>query len=588
MDTGKTQKMDVCTDQPLIAPFEHIALAFSGGGFRAAAFGGGVLSYLNTVNFPDHLNQMENCSLLSKVRFISSASGGTIANALFALFTAENKDFGEYYVFLLKALQGEKLLTAALGYLNNDQVWKSREFKNRNMINSFALTYDSDLLFNGKTLESLVQKEDSRHHLEEVCFGATEFYTGLPFRQQVKTKKDQAGGFFYGNYNVNLDIASSKDLKLADILAASSCFPAGFEPIVFPDDFCHGDLKPGQFKDKLKMWPQTHTKAEQEFIAAGKLGLMDGGITDNQALESLMMADERRSGSFDFMLINDVGSYFMEPYKIPEKSSSTGWTLKTFITIGIIILLAGAGALYYSFQESITWLACLATILFLLPASFLILLYWLDRQLHSKSNKSALNLEHNFSEKVVDDVISAFRKTPLRAIQQMLKDRANSMLILNTDVFMKRIRQILYNKFYGSPRWNNRGKGNHIYDLATNHQQGRHERDKVLVISEEIQKVAQRAADMPTTLWFDQHRSAGDKQLAGIIACGQFTTCYNLLDYVLKLEKSGLSFDAGYSERLAHIKTALQKDWDAFNKNPFWLYNQMADLNTEIYKVQKD
>lgn len=588
MDSGKKQKIDVCKDIPLTTPFEHIALAFSGGGFRAAAFGGGVLSYLNAVNFPDHLNQLENCSLLSKVRFISSASGGTIPNALFALFTAEDKDFGEYYVFLLKALQGERLLTSALGNLNNDQVWKSRKFKNRNMINSFALTYDTDLVFNEKTLDSLVQKEGSQHNLEEVCFGATEFYTGLPFRQQVKTKKNQTADFYYGNYNVNLELESTKKLKLADILAASSCFPAGFEPIVFPDDFCYGDIKPEQFKSKLKMWPQTNTKSEQEFITEGKLGLMDGGITDNQALESLMLADGRRTGPFDFMLINDVGSYFMEPYKVPKQSPLNGWTLKTFITIAIITLLAGSGALYISFQQSITWLACVATIFFLLPAAFLILLYWIDRQLHSKSNKSALNLEHNFSEKVVDDLISAFRKTPLAAIRQMLKDRANSMLILNTDVFMKRIRQILYNKFYGSPRWSNRGKGNHIYDLATNHQAGRKERDKVLTISDKIQEIAQQAADMATTLWFDQHRLTGDKQLARIIACGQFTTCYNLLDYVLKLEQSGLSFDTEYSERLAQIKTSLQNDWADFNKDPFWLYNQMAHLDSEIYKVLPD
>ncbi|HEY0175844.1 MAG TPA: hypothetical protein VGC08_05660, partial [Pedobacter sp.] len=471
----------------------------------------------------------------------------------------------------------------------------------RNLINSSALAYDSDLLFNGKTLGSLVQKEGSRHGLEEVCFGATEFYTGLPFRQQAKTIKDDITDpyFFYGNYYVNLDQDNAKDLKLADILAASSCFPAGFEPIVFPDDFCYGEMKPDQFKNRLHMWPQTHSKAEQDFIAAGKLGLMDGGITDNQGLESLMQADQRRRERqdipgqqentkfkpFDLMLINDVGSYYMDPYKVPEKSQSTGWTLKTFINIGIIVLLAGTGTLYTSFVRSSVWLACLGTLLFFLPAIFLILLFWLDRQLHSKSNKSALNLEHNFSEKVVNDLTGAFRKAPLVTIQQMLKDRGNSMLILNTDVFLKRIRQILYNKFYETERWRNRGKGNHIYDLATDHQQGRSTRDEVMAVSEKIMETAQQASDMATTLWFDRQQAASNKQLAVLLACGQFTTCYNLLDYVMKVERSGLLFDQEYTDRIAFIKASLQKDWKAFNEDPFWLYNQLAEADPGIMKI---
>src|ERR1700743_3675644 len=39
---------------PFTMPFEHIALAFSGGGFRAASFSLGVLAYLDRVKFDDH------------------------------------------------------------------------------------------------------------------------------------------------------------------------------------------------------------------------------------------------------------------------------------------------------------------------------------------------------------------------------------------------------------------------------------------------------------------------------------------------------------------------------------------------------
>ena len=42
---ANAQKVHVSAD--CLQPFENIGLAFSGGGFRAASFGLGVLSYLN-------------------------------------------------------------------------------------------------------------------------------------------------------------------------------------------------------------------------------------------------------------------------------------------------------------------------------------------------------------------------------------------------------------------------------------------------------------------------------------------------------------------------------------------------------------
>ncbi len=299
------------------APFEHIALAFSGGGFRAAAYSLGVLSYLNTVSFKEGNEQKK---LLDKVTYLSSASGGSIATSLFTFYSARGKSFDEYYKKLFTQLSDDVLLKNALNILKSENEWKERPGKSRNLINAFALAYDR-YLFDKATLESVLPEnnEEAKTHIEEVCFNATEFIYGLLFHQQVKLKKDSYNDsyFFYGNYLTHLEREISYKIRLSDIVAASSCFPAAFEPIIFPDDFVNPHLTAEELRKGLHIQAQRDDMRERKFIKEKTLGLMDGGITDNQGLESMMEADSRRQKKetdflpFDLMLVNDVASYFM-------------------------------------------------------------------------------------------------------------------------------------------------------------------------------------------------------------------------------------------------------------------------------------
>ena len=76
--------------------------------------------------------------------------------------------------------------------------------------------------------------KDNIKHIEQVCFNATDFSFGLTYRFQNQ-------GFF-GNsplYNSNrseVDALRHK-VQFSDAIASSSCFPLGFEPLVFPDDY---------------------------------------------------------------------------------------------------------------------------------------------------------------------------------------------------------------------------------------------------------------------------------------------------------------------------------------------------------------
>jgi hypothetical protein len=135
----------------------------------------------------------------------------------------------------------------------------------------------------------------------------------------------------------------------------------------------------------------------------------------------------------------------------------------------------------------------------------------------------------------------------------------------------------LYNRFYGSPEWKNRGKGNHIYDLAFSSDIYRAKNPPptpFLNPSRAMQVVAQTAFNMGTTLWFDETSVRQQHSQACIIACGQFTTCYNLLGYIEKLLLDQSAYDRVYLTRLNNLKLQLTEDYTYFKTDPFFMYNR--------------
>jgi hypothetical protein len=384
--------------------------------------------------------------------------------------------------------------------------------------------------------------------------------------------------FKFGNENIFLSQLVAGKYKIGDVLAASSCFPAGFEPIVFPEDFTYEGLTEDELKNGLTMIPQTGDKEESAFIAEKNVGFMDGGITDNQGLQSMMYADGRRQRHettfkpFDLMLVNDVGSYFIKPYVNPSQPKHTGISLGGVNWIATLCFLVAAIAIFFGFYCHLVWLGLLGGVLIVLPALFL----WAVSSLKSKILGTSSPLLKSFTEKIIRLLIHYLTKTPLVVLKQMMTARVDSVLLLNMSVFLKRIRQLLYNTFYGSPQWKNRGKGNHIYDLAFSSDLYRKKNPPpapYLEPSRDIQIVAQTAFNMGTTLWFDEANIKQQHSEACIIACGQFTTCYNLLCYIERLFITPSGYDAAYLGRLNSLKTQMMADYERFKADPFFMYN---------------
>lgn len=635
----------------LATPFKHIALAMSGGGFRAGTFSLGVLSYLKQVSYFDANNPTQ--TLLENVTYLSSASGGTITTSTYALSVATGQDFNSYYAFMNEGMNGNVLVEKALELLNNKEVWFSRPGKERNIINSFALAYD-ELLLDRQKVAAL--KINPTSHLEEVCFNTTEFYNGLLFRQSIKLKPDSNTGdqeqFLYGNYKLHLDHDVAENLYLSDILAASSCFPGGFEPIVFPSDFTdqtttkrkllnglHVTLEECNWSELNRMYgahvvERIYNSMKQpvdpaNFIATLKkepiqdhfrVSFMDGGITDNQGLESMVQANKRRASGcsnfqpFDLMMVCDVDSHYIPPFETPQKTNPGFWTIYRYLTlfwsllgISLTAFLLIIFKVLFDDQPIVQGIfGTLSGSMILISLFLLYQVYNTKKRITRQVNGSGIGLDEIFGKHIRDLLFKFFGRVPLSRLTFLLKVRVTSLLYISSNVFMARIRYLLYEQFFDQNNLKRTGrvKSNHIYDLAFSNdcnREGKYTTEHIP--SKTMQAVAEYAMNMPTTLWFSQdgqHR----KMQAAITACGQFTTCYNLLDYIWKLkidytklhdkvnnlpdqlqgEAEKQTDRSVYGQlskteqkRVDAIETVLKNHFEHFKSNPFWLYNQLGE-----------
>jgi len=76
---------------------------------------------------------------------------------------------------------------------------------------------------------------------------------------------------------------------------------------------------------------------------------------------------------------------------------------------------------------------------------------------------------------------------------------------------------------------------------------------------------------MGTTLWFDKEDRDND-QLANIIKTGQFTTCMNLLEYVISMERKKVGLGKNQLDNVLMIKAQLVRDINLFKSDPGFLF----------------
>ena len=589
----------------------RIALSFSGGGFRAAAFTLGCTTYLNKIIY-------DNAPLLHKVRFISSASGGSITNLTLSAMLREGHDFKTIYRHLLERLNGTDLMDKVFEVLNDQRAWKDRPGKSRNLINAFAMVYD-DWFFNHAAFETLSRPvPDGQFVIEEVCINTTEFTNGLNFRWGNGTG-------LVGNKYISFrdGLTGAAKIKLGDILATSSCFPAGFEPIMFPADFANQDVSANMLRSGI-IQRNNFTEAEVTTFNDQNdinFGFMDGGIDDNQGIYAFLLADQRKGAQYDFYFTCDVTSnYVNDPFTYPEPVkgkafdrtgndflrgllNKIGWYFGITAIVLLLSIVAAVKCFWTPVALPIAGVAFAAICLPLIAAC--ILKSWIKKLLTilfpSPGGSGTWGIIFNKYK-------SKLWKLRLSQILTMLMARATSVLLLADTIYLKRIRQLSYNYLYAvkandvykkdiaannaivPPGIINTGKlwEDHIaqttvYKLATKNDgllqaelqagcldkiplSGSDNRSvyKVLYpISPALRAHADIATAMDTTLWFDANQQKNES-LKSLIITGQATMCFNLLRIAYRFgntDPSWLAFRAG-----------LIADWEQFRNKPDWLY----------------
>ena len=259
---------------------EGIALALSGGGYRAMVFHLGALLRLNEVG------------LLGKLARVSSVSGGSITAAALAMSWNELRfkdgiaDNLQIVVDRVRALAATTIdAGAVIGGILLPGAISDR----------VASAYDR-VLFNGKKLSDLADAAPG--FAPRFVFNATNVQTAALWRFSK---------LYMGDYRVGL--VDSPDATLARVVAASSAFPPVLSPL---------SLTINQPVTKTKGADLSRPPYTQQAV------LSDGGVYDNLGLETIFKR-------YTTLLVSDAGQKIA-----PEEDPAHDWarhSIRIFDTV---------------------------------------------------------------------------------------------------------------------------------------------------------------------------------------------------------------------------------------------------------------
>jgi Patatin-like phospholipase len=509
-------------------PLGNLALSLSGGGYRAAAF------HLGSMRL------MDRVGLLPGVVGLSTVSGGSIIGMAWVVSLIDGKPFSRFYDEFSCYLVDNNIIAEALEGLTGDRKGGDQQWAS--LIRAAADVYARPDLFGDRRFDEVLGARGLQ--LEEAIFNSTEFHTGGDFR--FRRGENPAPGLENPNYRLPRSVAMH--LRLADVVAASQCFPGGYEPLVFPQDFRWTPSYPLQ---------SAVNELGQQF--RGGLPLMDGGIYDNQGMDSLLLAFEGTSATT--MVISDVASRVEDIYDVPPHGASRGHvTLKGVGRIGwVLFLLALASFVVLAWHgvetlrrgdwRPMDWL--LYIIPGLLAAGTAGALAWLR---HSLVQGNATLV------KTIDTrAWPSLSRLTVPEFTQMMVLRVTSLLALTSSVFMEHIRKMMYDKVATDADFHGRTVKNLIYALELE-EEALWTAHPWLRPCPALVELSQSAQAVPTTLWF-----TGKDQFDALEACGEATACYVLLKHIVH-DRPG-QYEAEGSP-LHDLFTRLRAEWDTFNRAP--------------------
>ena len=248
-----------------------VIVTFSGGGSRAASLGYGVLEQFQQATIrPTERGD----TLLQNIDVVYGVSGGSVLAAYLALEGQET--IPKFKEFFLKKNFQKKVINEVFS-LSNVPRLTSPQFGRSDLLQEQL----NLALYNGKTFADLARKRKGPFAVINA--------TDMTAEQKVSFTQD-----FFDWLCVDLN-----DIEIARAVAASSAVPLIFSPITLNNHagFCHAESKkaflmqtqPGNrlllnnFNAMQKRLARYQDSVEQPY-----LHLVDGGLTDNLGLASLL------------------------------------------------------------------------------------------------------------------------------------------------------------------------------------------------------------------------------------------------------------------------------------------------------------
>ncbi|TXS94089.1 patatin-like phospholipase family protein [Parahaliea maris] len=622
-DHTPVEQVDDCCDDPNDERLlSHIAISLSGGGLRATGFHLGALDMLDRVD------------LLRNINILSSVSGGSLAGTSYALCQAEGKGYQECFDNLYEFLPGLNTMEEIFRKVrqNQDSLYPSGR---RDLITSMANVLHEQYFSRFYETHTFGQFWDSTDaHLTEVMFNATEFKTGIAFRFQKSQFPCKIG-----NGNVSVDEAHARVMRMADVMAASACIPAGMEPLFFPDDFhWPRDDEPGR-----PVCTAVADEIERQTGGANrKIALMDGGVYDNQGVTSILLAMMRRDrarqqqagcleddtasvteptsveGWGDWLdrfsraskarmnadacddgidlshlrlfIISDtpVRSETFYPSKPLPKSDSNFFTRRKlgqydafiWVLTGLMVLSAGDGLWdLWTYRDHIGMEGGTFRkfFSFIFPTTIMFLLAAVV--LKTRLTIVQLNRE-------MEKVMPPFRHKPWHYLKKlklgeaisMISLRVGSTVALTSKVYMNRIRQLSYSTVYSASLDEHSLSGR----IMTNEISTLLDDDKRLTgvpaPTEEMCEIVDMATHTKTALWLNPHvtwRGYGEMDI--LVSAGEMTTCYNLMRHLRKRYGAGEQQDIPPGSRADALYQRALALWEELREDPMALVDQRKE-----------
>ncbi|HEX8292753.1 MAG TPA: hypothetical protein VF570_13415, partial [Pyrinomonadaceae bacterium] len=339
----------------------------------------------------------------------------------------------------------------------------------------------------------------------------------------------------FGNKFFPVGEAVAGRIRLGDVVAASSCFPGAFEPLNFPDHF-HWPT-PGGLDDIRRDLGDAFRVEKDGEVLEVSVPLMDGGVYDNQGLESVSLAAERAGADLGIIIVSDTSQRSDAIMGFAGSRKEGGVTISGFARLlRVIFVLAcltvaavaakffeaarGAGLKLYEYAWQHPYETAFVYVMpAAMAAAVAALLLWLRLLIRRKRCVEIYGTTF--------DVWDTVRRLSVRDLLGLLRARADSLVAMSSTIFLNRVRAQSFRRFAEDPRYRKRTVFNLIYRMTTRHP-ALFAQSEAMRPSAGLADLAARMEKVETKLWVKD-----EDELKDLIACGQATTCFNLLRHLL-------------------------------------------------------